>query len=141
MNPSKFYAILCQSINDAELRKCARTLSYHIGEQNAVSLDEIAGEVYGHHGGGGAVAEHDRRKTRQLIEILIEDYGYPVCSRSGAAGRWMPATKEEAITAAVEREKRARKLTESARQIRAHSDKLPAALPQIGQADNQPRLI
>ena len=135
MNPSEYYQKLVSKINDYDLRKCARALSYHVGEDNAISLEQLARETF------GASGENEQRKTRNLIETLVEDHGYPVCSRSGVAGRWMPAVKEEGIKAAEERERRAAKLLKSAKQIRKNVDNLPAPLPRIGAPDIQPRLI
>ena len=135
MNPTEYYKKLVAVIDDMELRKCARQLSYHIGENNAISIETLANEVF------GETTENTIRRTRNLTETLIEDHGYPVCSRSGVAGRWMPAVKEEGIKAAEERERRAAKLLKSAKQIRANVDRLPAPLPRIGVPDVQPRLI
>jgi len=140
MNPSEYYQKLVATINDFDLRKCARIMSNHVGEENAIGLGALTEKMYGvdeeFH-----VRENDMRKTRNLLETLIEDHGYPVCSRSGVAGRWMPAVKEEGIKAAEERERRAEKLLKSAKQIRANVDRLPAPLPRIGAPDIQPRLI
>jgi hypothetical protein len=131
MDPSRYYAEMVDAIQDVDLRKAARTLSYHVGEENAVSLRDLAFAVY------GAAEESDLRKTRQVLETLIEEHGFPVCSHSGKAGRWLPGTREEAIEAALEREGRAAKLMASARRLRGAN--LPASLPRIG-ADAQPGL-
>ena len=130
--PTRFYEELVDAITDHDLRKAARVLSYHVGETNAITIEALAREVY------GASTESDTRKARLLLETLIEDHGFPVCSHSGKAGRWLPGTKAEAETAAKEREDRATKLLASARRLRAAQ--LPASLPRIGE-DAQPGLF
>lgn len=132
MDPAKYYAELVDSIQDVDLRKAARTLSYHVGEAQAISLRDLAFAVL------GAADDNAMRKTRAILEQLIEEHGFPVCSHSGKAGRWLPGTKEEALEAAREREGRAEKLLASARRLRAAN--LPAGLPRIG-ADAQPGLF
>jgi hypothetical protein len=123
MDPSKFYGELVDSIDDHDLRQAARFLSYHVGEENAITLVELTVLLFGEAG------DTPLRKTREVLAQLIEVHGYPVCSNSGKAGRWMPATKEEANHAAAERESRAEKLLATARRLRAA--KLPAGLPTI----------
>lgn len=132
MDPAKYYGELVDSIDDMELRSAARTLTFHVGEENAISLRDLSFAVC------GGATDNDLRKTRAILEQLIEDHGFPVCSHSGKAGRWLPGTKEEALEAAQEREKRADKLIASAKKLRAA--KLPAGLPRIGK-DAQPGLF
>ena len=132
MDPAKYYGELVDGLADAEQRKAARTLTYHVGEENAISLRDLALAVF------GTATESDLRKTRYALETLIEEHGFPVCSHSGKAGRWLPGTKEEALEAARERESRAEKLLASAKKLRAA--KLPAGLPRLG-ADAQPNLF
>jgi hypothetical protein len=116
--PARFYRELISSIQDTDLKKCASLMTYHIGESNAISIDEI-----------GVHLRCEVRKARQILEQLIEDYGVPVCSHSGKAGRWLASTPEEVDTAATERESRAQKLIESARKLRAAS--LPASVTRV----------
>lgn len=131
MDPAKFYGELVDSIDDHDLRKAARILSYHVGEENAISLQDLTLQLFGEAG------DTSLRKTREVLAQLIENHGYPVCSNSGKAGRWMPATREEAIEAAAERESRAEKLLATARKLRAA--RLPAGLPKFDQT-KQPGL-
>jgi hypothetical protein len=131
MDPAKYYGELVASIEDMDLRQAARTLTYHVGEEHAISLRDLSFAVC------GAATDNDLRKTRSILEALIEEHGFPVCSHSGKAGRWLPGTREEAIEAAQEREHRAEKLLASAKKLRAA--KLPAGLPRFGE-DAQPRL-
>jgi hypothetical protein len=130
MDPAKYYGELVESIQDMELRQAARTLTFHVGENQAISLRDLAFAVL------KCADDNALRKTRAILETLIEEHGFPVCSRSGKAGRWLPGTKEEALKAAKEREDRAVKLLASAKMLRAA--KLPAGLPRIG-ADAQGR--
>lgn len=132
MDPAKYYGELVQEIEDFDQRTAARALTFHVGEENAVSIQALAIAVF------GTATESDLRKTRYALETLIEEHGFPVCSHSGKAGRWLPGTKEEALEAARERESRAEKLLASAKKLRAA--KLPAGLPRIG-ADAQPNLF
>lgn len=131
MDPSKFYGELVNSIEDVDLRRAARILSYHVGEEHAIPLDVLAVEVF------DSDSESAQRKTREVLAQLIEEHGFPVCSNSGKAGRWLAGTKEEALEAAREREHRAERLLESAKKLRAA--KLPAGLPRFGE-DVQPGL-
>lgn len=131
MNPSKFYGAMVDEIEDVDMRKAARCLSYHVGEENAVSIEALSFAVF------GAATEKDVRKTRLVLERLIEQHGFPVCSHSGKSGRWLPGTKDEILKAAQEREDRAVKLMASAKRLR--SAELPAKLPRIGE-EAQPGL-
>jgi hypothetical protein len=123
MNPKAHYDEMIKAITDMEIRTAARTLSFHVGEASAITLEALAWAVFGQAG------ETEKRKTREILETLIEEHGFPVCSHSGKAGRWLAATKEEAAAAAAEREARAEKLLLSARKLRAA--RLPAGLPAI----------
>jgi hypothetical protein len=138
MNPSTFYAELVNSIVDYEMRQVARLLSNHVGEQNAITLDALTERVFGLDE-DDHVKESDKRKSRMIIETLIEEHGFPVCSHSGKAGRWLAGTQEEALDAAREREGRAAKLLESARKLRAA--KLPASMPKFDQQKLQQSLF
>lgn len=132
MDPSKFYGELVDEIKDVDLRIAARTLSYHVGEDHAVTIEALSVAVF------GAATANDVRKTRLVLERLIEQHGFPVCSHSGKSGRWLPGTKEEILKAAQEREDRAVKLMASAKKLR--SAPLPAKLPLIGE-EAQPGLF
>jgi hypothetical protein len=122
-DPSKFYGELVDAIDDHDLRTVARLMSYHVGEEQAITLQDLALLAFGEAG------ETSLRKTREVLAQLIEDHGFPVCSNSGKAGRWLAGTKEEALEAARERESRAEKLLASAKKLRMA--RLPAGLPKF----------
>lgn len=132
MNPKAIYEEMVRSIQDMDVRTAARTMSYHVGEAQAISLEMMTFAVF------KVADENAKRKTREILERLIEEHGFPVCSHSGKAGRWLAASKEEAAAAAAEREARAEKLLLSARKLRAA--RLPGREPEIG-GQKQPGLF
>lgn len=132
MKPAKVYEQMVAEITVHDLRKVARILTAHIGEANAIRLDALALMVYSDAG------DSAQRKVREIIETLIEERGFPVCSHSGRAGRWLAETQTEANSAAAEREARAEKLRISATKLRQAGYRLPAGEPKW---DDQPRLF
>jgi hypothetical protein len=129
-DPARFYRELIASIQDTDLKRCAALMTYHIGEQQAISITSIAIKLFSPQ--SLTANENDIRKARQVLETLIEDYGIPICSHSGKAGRWLAGTQDEINTAAAERESRAAKLIESARKLR--NAKLPANVERVTSA-------
>ena len=85
MNPREHYRKLSFSIKDAEIRAVAAVMCEHIGEQNAIRLEALAGRV-----------SMDERKVRLILEKLVTEYGLPVCAHSGKAGRWLARSFDEA---------------------------------------------
>lgn len=132
MDPKKFYDELIDSIDDYELRTAARILSYHVGEQNAVPLEELSAKVL------ESSSETAQRKMREILKQLVDKHGMPICSNSGKAGRWLAGTHEEITETVRELESRIEQLSTRVRQLKMA--KLPAKLPKIG-VDKQPGLF
>jgi len=84
MTPREFYAKKQAEITEAEVRKVARVMTDHIGEENAVRLEEISSR-----------AHLGERQTRDVLEILVKDYGFPIGAHAGKAGRWLIASEDE----------------------------------------------
>lgn len=121
-DPARCYHDMAQEIQEGHLRGAALMLADHVGQDQAIDLEALADRVL-----GGKRSDRRTRKMRIILQRLIVEEGYPVCSNSGQPGRWLPASREEAIRSAREREARAEKLLASARRLRAA--KLPATLP------------
>ena len=83
------YHQLRASITDDHIRKVFDVLLEHVGQDNAINIDDIAHAVYQSRGDNAV------RKARDVIEILRTDYRIPVCSTSGKTGRWLAASEEE----------------------------------------------
>jgi len=83
MNPREYYHLMTASITEADIRLVAACMTDHIGEENAVRIENLAGRVGFH-----------ERQVRDILETLVIQYGWPVCAHAGKAGRWL-ATNED----------------------------------------------
>ena len=82
MNLREYYHLKTASITEADVRLVAACMTDHIGEQNAVRIEDLSGRVGFH-----------ERQVRDILETLVCSYGWPVCAHAGKAGRWL-ATNE-----------------------------------------------
>lgn len=86
MNPQ--YEQLRASITGEDTLAVFDVLQKHVGYEKAISITEIASEVF-HSRSDNAV-----RKARDIIEDL-RNSGIAVCSTSGKPGRWLAADENE----------------------------------------------
>lgn len=82
ISPKDYFKKLAFSIKDAEIRLVAAIMSDYIGEENAVRIEDLSGRVGFH-----------ERQVRDILAILVKQYGWPICANAGKAGRWI-ATSE-----------------------------------------------
>ena len=82
MNPREYYHLKTASITEADVRLVAACMTEHIGEQNAVRIEDLSRRVGMH-----------ERQVRDILAMLVDTYGWPVCAHAGKAGRWI-ATSE-----------------------------------------------
>ena len=83
MNPREYYRMKTAQITEADIRLVAAVMSEHVGEANAVRIEDLSGRVGFH-----------ERQVRDILAILVKQYGWPICANAGKAGRWI-ATNEE----------------------------------------------
>ena len=83
ISPKDYFKKLAFSIKDAEIRAVAACMTEHIGEQNAVRIEDLSGRVGFH-----------ERQVRDILAILVKQYGWPICANAGKAGRWIATTED-----------------------------------------------
>jgi len=84
MNPTDFYRMKSAEIKEADIRLVAACMSEHIGQDNAVKLERLVART-----GLG------ERQVRDILEVLVKDYKWPIGAHAGKAGRWIIETEEE----------------------------------------------
>ena len=84
MNPSDYYRWKSDEIKEADIRLVASCMSEHIGQDNAVKLERLVART-----GLG------ERQVRDILEVLVKDYKWPIGAHAGKAGRWIIETEEE----------------------------------------------
>jgi len=111
MPTTEHYRKLISEIPFGVERKVFQTLCLHVGEENAISLRDLAILTFGHptdyrllHGERVYNFDDVERKTRKVIETLRREYRIPVMSNSGKAGRWLAADADELATTVAEME-------------------------------------
>ena len=125
MNPNDYYRLKSAEIKEADIRLVASCMSEHIGQDNAVKLERLVART-----GLG------ERQVRDILEVLVKDYKWPIGAHAGKAGRWIIETEEERWHVANELLSRENELRARRKVIeQAH---IPAALelenkaPQMG---------
>ena len=84
MNPRDYYRQKTASITEADVRLVAACMTDYIGEANAVRIETLAGRVGFH-----------ERQVRDILAILVKQYGWPICANAGKAGRWIATSEED----------------------------------------------
>ena len=59
-------------------------MSDHVGEENAVRMEKLVARC-----GLG------ERQVRDILEVLVKDYKWPIGAHAGKAGRWIIANEQE----------------------------------------------
>ena len=84
MNPREYYHLKTASITEADVKRIADCMTEHIGEQNAVRIEDLSGRVGMH-----------ERQVRDILAILVKQYGWPICANAGKAGRWIATSEDD----------------------------------------------
>ena len=84
MNPREYYHLKTASITEADVRLVAACMTEHIGEQNAVRIEDLSGRVGMH-----------ERQVRDILATLTTSYGWPIGAHAGKAGRWIIDNEDE----------------------------------------------
>lgn len=110
-----YYVEMANAIKDSDVRTVAAVMSAHVGEANAIRIEQLSDEA--------GISE---RQVRCILEQLVTDYGWAIGAHSSIPGRWIIASEEERWHVANEllsREEALRKRRRIIEQI-----KLPAKL-------------
>ena len=124
MNPNDYYRLKSAEIKEADIRLVAAVMSEHVGEENAVRMEKLVARC-----GLG------ERQVRDILEVLVKDYKWPIGAHAGKAGRWIIENEQERWH--VANELLSRENTTRKRRMMVERAKLPAKLeldraPQIG---------
>lgn len=84
MNPNEYYRLKSAEIKEADIRLVAACMSDHVGEENAVRLESLVSR--------SGLGE---RQVRDILKVLVKDYGWPIGAHAGKAGRWIIETEQE----------------------------------------------
>ena len=84
MNPTDYYRMKSAEIKEADIRLVASCMSEHVGQENAVRLESLVSRC-----GLG------ERQVRDILEVLVKDYKWPIGAHAGKAGRWIIENEEE----------------------------------------------
>ena len=76
MNPNEYYRLKSAEIQEADIRLVAACMSDHVGEENAVRLESLV-----------ARSGLGERQVRDILKVLVKDYGWPIGAHAGKAGR------------------------------------------------------
>ena len=87
MNPNDYYRLKSAEIKEADIRLVAAGMSEHVGEENAVRMEKLVARC-----GLG------ERQVRDILEVLVKDYKWPIGAHAGKAGRLDIATSRNAGT-------------------------------------------
>jgi len=121
MKPNDYYRLKSAEIKEADIRLVAAVMSEHVGEENAVRMEKLVARC-----GLG------ERQVRDILEVLVKDYKWPIGAHAGKAGRWIIANDKERWHVANELLSRENELRARRRIIeQAH---LPAKLELEGRA-------
>ena len=84
MNPTDYYRMKSAEIKEADIRRVASCMSEHVGEGNAVRLESLVARC-----GLG------ERQVRDILEVLVKQYKWPIGAHAGKAGRFIIANEQE----------------------------------------------
>lgn len=108
MKPDEYYKTeVLAKVREPELRRVARVMAEHIGEDNAITLEQLCRQT--------GLAD---RQTRLALEVLTKNYGVPIGSYSGKSGRWIIADEAEMGKVVAELISRATALHERANALK-----------------------
>jgi hypothetical protein len=84
MKPNDYYRLKSAEIKEADIRLVAAVMSEHVGEENAVRMEKLVARC-----GLG------ERQVRDILEVLVKNYKWPIGAHAGKAGRWIIANEQE----------------------------------------------
>ena len=84
MNPNDYYRLKSAEIKEADIRLVAAVMSEHVGEENAVRMEKLVARC-----GLG------ERQVRDILEVLVKGYKWPIGAHAGKAGRWIIENEQE----------------------------------------------
>jgi len=84
MKPNDYYRLKSAEIKEADIRLVAAVMSEHVGEENAVRMEKLVARC-----GLG------ERQVRDILEVLVKDYKWPIGAHAGKAGRWIIENEQE----------------------------------------------
>ena len=91
MNPNDYYRLKSAEIKEADIRLVASVMSEHVGQENAVRMEKLVARC-----GLG------ERQVRDILEVLVKDYKWPIGAHAGKAGRWIIENEQERWHVATE---------------------------------------
>lgn len=115
MNPREYYHLKTAAITEADVRLVAAVMTEHVGEENAVRIEDLSARVDLH-----------ERQVRDILAILVKQYGWTVCANAGKAGRWLAVNEEDRWQVIGDLDSRIRELRE--RREAMLTAKIPSAL-------------
>lgn len=124
MTTHPVYDRILSEITDQTVRDVYCLIRDHIGKDHAITIDALTLTVYGNAAlitdddGNEYVNPTKTRSVREAIETLREVHGVPVCSNSGKAGRYLPASRAELDEFIAEHLSRAEKERLAAEKLR-----------------------
>ena len=124
MTTTLIYDRILAEITDQTVRDVYCVIRDHIGKEHAITLDALTLTVYGNAGlvtddnGNENINPTKSRAIREAIETLREVHGIPICSNSGKAGRYLPASRAELDEFIAEHLSRAEKERLAAEKLR-----------------------
>ncbi len=84
MTPQEIYKRMVATIREADVRLVAACMENHIGQENAVTIQQLTARTGLH-----------ERVVRSILSTLVTDYGIPIGAQSGKAGRYIISTEDE----------------------------------------------
>jgi hypothetical protein len=120
MKPNDYYRLKSAEIKEADIRLVAAVMSEHVGQENAVRLESLV-----------ARSGLGERQVRDILEVLVKDYKWPIGAHAGKAGRWIIENEQERWHVANE-------LLSRENELRARRKVIEQAhIPAILELDNQ----
>lgn len=109
---AEFFHEIVASLTDEDQYKVGSILESYIGEDNPITLKNLCIRAY------GAFNEITERKTRRVLEDLVNIHKLPVGALSGKSGRWLCKDDEEKQRVISDLESRHSSLGDRIRNIR-----------------------
>ena len=120
MKPNDYYRLKSAEIKEADIRLVASVMSEHVGQENAVRMEKLVARC-----GLG------ERQVRDILEVLVKDYKWPIGAHAGKAGRWIIENEQERWHVANE-------LLSRENELRARRKVIEQAhIPAVLELDNQ----
>jgi hypothetical protein len=129
MEPFEVYTAIVASIKEQDVKSVANLMLQHIGEDHPITLSDICTAVF------GAYNPNTDRKTRLILDDLIEVYRIPIGAYSGKSGRWICKDDAEVIRVTDDLESRVKSTNARIRALRMAN--IPVREPQFDRPRQQ----